>query len=142
MSNTSSCIIVYTLCICLRTVLRKLCCCAIHLHCVYTWIYCQQSSDPAINNCCVDLLRVFSLLFIVKAVSIIYLRQRPHVALQTLNYIVTVGIAFITLLELLSHLFSRKLPLASSSWSSAESVMAESSVGTDFRMWNKIKLLF
>ena len=70
LSNTSSCVIVYTLCICLRTVPRKLCCCAIHLHCVFTWIYCQQSSDPAINNRCVDLLRVFSLLFILKAVSV------------------------------------------------------------------------
>ena len=49
----------------------------------FTRIYCQQSSDPEINDRCADLLRTLSLLFTVKAVSIIYLRQRPHVALQT-----------------------------------------------------------
>ena len=59
LSNPSSCIIMYTLCICLQTVPRKLCCCAIHIHCVYTWIYCQQISDPAKNDHCADLLRVF-----------------------------------------------------------------------------------
>ena len=47
----------------------------------YMCIYCQQSSDPAVNDRCVDLLRTLSLLFTVKAVSIIYLRQRPQVAL-------------------------------------------------------------
>ena len=78
LSNTSSCIIVYTLCICLRTVPRKLCCRVIRLHCGFPWIYCQQSSDPAIHDRCADLLRVFSLL---KTVSIIYLTQRPHVTL-------------------------------------------------------------
>ena len=38
---------------------------------------------PAINDGCADLLRTLSLLFMVKAVSIIYLRQRPHVELST-----------------------------------------------------------
>ena len=84
--------IVYTLCICLRTVPRKLCCCAIRFHCALHGFIVKKSSDPAINECCVDLLWTFSLLFTVMAVSIIYLRQRPHVALETpSDYIVTLA---------------------------------------------------
>ena len=66
---------------CLRTEPRKLCCCAVRLHCVFMGIYCQRSSDSAINDHCADLLQALSLLFTEKAVSIVYPRQRPHVAL-------------------------------------------------------------
>ena len=45
----------YTLCICLQTVPRKLRCCAIHLRCAFKWIYCQKSSDSAINDRCAPL---------------------------------------------------------------------------------------
>ena len=67
----------------LRAEPRILCCCAIRLRCVFTWNYCQQSSNSAINNRCADLLRALSLLFAEKAVAIVHPGQRPHVSLWT-----------------------------------------------------------
>ena len=57
---------------CLRIEPRILCCCVIHIRCVFTWIYCQRSLNSAINDRCADLLRALPLLFTEKVASTVY----------------------------------------------------------------------